>query len=126
MASFKSILDFIGSDVKKVFEWAGSPAGQTEIKTAEGVVEAVYPPATAAIALGNVFITEAIKTQALATAAGAEAGSSAQKAAVALASATPQALAFAQQYGLPAPTAAQLQAANAAIVAFLNAFPATA
>lgn len=124
--SFKSVLDYLGSDVKKVFAWAGSPKGQAEIATGEALAEAVFPPATGMIAIGNVFLNEAIKTQALATAAGAQEGSSTQKAAVALNAAGPQAIAFAQQYGLPAPTAAQLQAANTAIVAFLNAFSAPA
>jgi hypothetical protein len=36
----------------------------------------------------------------------------------------PQAIAFAQANGLPAPTAAQLTAANTALVAFANAFTA--
>jgi hypothetical protein len=121
--SFTSVLDTIGKDFKGVFAWLGSPTGQNIIKTGEGVVEAIVPQATALINLGNAWMTEVIKTQALATAAGAQTGSSTQKAAAALNATAPQAIAFAQQYGLPTPTAAQLQAANTAIVAFLNAFP---
>ena len=121
--SFSSILSTIGKDVKGVFAWIGSPAAQNIIKTGEAVVEAVYPPATAIIAIGNTFMTEAIKVEALAAAAGAQTGSGTQKAAAVLNAATPQVLAFAQQYGLAAPTAEQLAQANNAIVAFLNAFP---
>jgi hypothetical protein len=122
--SVKSILDFIGSDAKKFFGWVASPQGQTDIKLGEGVVESLFPAATAVIGVGNIFMNEALKTQALASAAGMAEGNSEQKAAVALQSAGPQAISFFQQYGLPAPTAAQLQEANAGIVKFLNAFSA--
>ena len=121
--SATSLLSTIGKDIKGVFAWLGSPTGQNIIKTGEAVVEAIYPPATAIINLANTWLTEAIKTEAIAAAAGASVGSSTQKAAATLAATTPQAIAFAQQYGLPTPTAAQLNAANTAIVAFLNAFP---
>jgi hypothetical protein len=121
--SFTSVLSVFGRDVKKVFAWIGSPQAQTLIKEGEAVAEAVYPPLTGIIAIGNTFMTEAVKVEALAAAAGEQNGTGTQKAAAVLNAATPQVLAFAQQYGLPAPTSAQLQQANDAIVAFLNAFP---
>ena len=121
--SFTSILNTIGADVKKVFAWIGSPQEQSLIATGEAVVETVYPPATAIISIANTYLTEAIKAEALAAAAGVQNGSGTQKAAAVLNAVTPQVIAFAQQYGLAAPTSAQLNAANTAIVAFLNAFP---
>lgn len=121
--SFTSVLSTIGKDVKGVFTWLGSSTGQKIIQTGEAVVEAIIPASAGLITLGNTWMTEAIKTEAIAAAAGASSGSSTQKAAATLLATTPQAIAFAQQYGLPAPTATQLNAANTAIVAFLNAFP---
>jgi hypothetical protein len=118
-----SLLDTLGKDFKGIFAWLGSSTGQKIVKTGEGVVEAIYPPATAIINVANNWLTEILKTQALATAAGAQSGSNTQKAAAALNSAAPQMIAFAQQYGLPIPTAEQLQSGNAALVAFLNSFP---
>lgn len=121
--SFTSVLSTIGKDVAKVFAWVGTPAAQNLIQEGEAVVEVVYPPATAIINIANTFLTEAIKVEALSAAAGQQNGSGTQKAAAVLNAATPQVIAFAQQYGLPMPTASQLNAANSAIVAFLNAFP---
>jgi hypothetical protein len=115
------LLDFLG-DIKKVFTWLGSPAGQTTISTGEAVVEAAYPPATGIITIANSWLTEIIKTQAIASAAGAAEGSSTQKAAMVISAEGPQLVAYAQQHGLPIPTADQIQKANDALVAFLNAF----
>jgi hypothetical protein len=118
-----SLLDTLGKDFKGLFAWLGSTTGQNVIKTGEGLVEALVPASAGIINLGQAWLTEIIKTQALSTAAGAQTGSNTQKAAMALSAAAPQAIAFTQQYGLPAQTAAQLQEANTALVAFLNSFP---
>jgi hypothetical protein len=118
-----SLLDTLGKDFKGLFAWLGSTTGQNVIKTGEALAEAFVPASAGIINLGQAWLTEIIKTQALSTAAGAQAGSNTQKAAMALNATAPQAIAFAQQYGLPAPTAAQLNEANTALVAFLNAFP---
>lgn len=126
MASFKSVLEAIGSDVKKVFAWVGSPAGQATLAAGEATAEAIYPPATGLINLANTYITEAIKTEALAAGAAAQNGTGAQKLAAVTASVTPAVLQYAQQAGLPTPTAAQIQTAANGIVAFLNAFSAAA
>lgn len=114
-------LNFLG-DIKKVFQWLGSAQGQKVIATGEAVAESIYPPATAVINLANTWLTEIIKTEAIGVAAGAGTGSGAQKAAMVITAESPVVLAFAQQYGLSAPTAAQIAAANDALVAFLNAF----
>jgi hypothetical protein len=118
-----SLLDTLGKDFKGLFAWLGSTTGQNVIKTGEGLVEALVPASAGIINVGQAWLTEIIKTQALSTAAGAQTGSNTQKAAMALSAAAPQAIAFTQQYGLPAQTAAQLDEANTALVAFLNSFP---
>jgi hypothetical protein len=120
--SLKSVLDKIGTDVKDVFNFLGSPKGQALVSAGEGLVETVLPGTAGAINLGNAWLQEIIKTQAIATAASAGTGSSTQKAAMTITAITPQALAFAQANGLPAPTATVIANANNALVAFLNAF----
>jgi hypothetical protein len=106
--SFKSVLDDIGNDAKKVFGWLASPTGKTVVAAVEGGAEAIAPQITGVVNIVNSWLAEIFKTQALATAAGATTGSSEQKAAVALSSITPQVIQFAQQYGLNTPTAADL------------------
>lgn len=129
--SFKTVLDKIGADAKAVFAFLGSSKGQALIQTGEGAAVAIATVAggpaagtalTGAFSLANTWMTEIVKTQALATAAGAQTGYGPEKAAAVLAAVTPEALAFAQKNGLPAPTASQLQAANDGLVAFFNAF----
>ena len=131
--SVKSFLSAVGGDVKKVFSFLGSPKGQQVIQTGEGLAVAaagaIAGPGASNIVgdflgMANTWMTEIFKTEAIATAAAQQEGTNLQKATAALTAMTPQALAFAQQHGLPAPTAAQLQAANDALVAFGNAFAA--
>jgi hypothetical protein len=117
MNFFKSL----ASNLKKVFSWLGSPQGQSVIATGEAVAEAVYPPATAIVNITNTWLQEAIKAEALAEAASANDGTGAQKAAMVISAVTPQVLSFASQNGLPAPTADKLQAANTALIAFIDA-----
>ena len=120
--SFKSVLDKIGADAKAVFVFLGSPKGQAVVSTVEGAVVAFEPGASGLVALVNNWLAEIIKTESIAAAAGQQTGSGVQKAAAVVSAVAPQALQFAQANGLPSPTAAQLQAANAALVAFANAF----
>lgn len=121
MATPKSVLAVIGSNIKKVFAWITSPQGQATIATGEAVVEAAYPPATGIIAIANIGLAEAIKIEALAAAAGEQNGSGVAKSADLIATLTPQVLSFAQQHGFPVPTAAKISQAGDALVAFLNA-----
>jgi len=123
--SFSSVLSTFGKDVKKVFAWIGSPAGQATIQTGGAVVEAIDPALTGIVTLAEGWIKNAFTVESLAVAAAQQNGTSTQKAAAVMQSMTPAVLQYAQQAGLPAPTAAQIQAANNAIVAFLNAFAAT-
>jgi len=121
--SVKTVLDKIGADFKGVFTFLGSQKGRALIATGEGLVEAVAPGATGLINLANTWLTEIIKSQALATAAGQSSGSGTQQAAAVLNAVTPQALEFLKAQGITsAPTTAQLQTANSALVAFANAF----
>lgn len=124
--SVKTVLDKIGHGFKDVFDFLGSSKGQAIITAGEGIVETIYPGATGLINLGNKWLAEIVKTETLAAAAESQTGTGAQKAAMVLSAVTPQALQFAQANGLSAPTAAQLTAANAALVAFANAFTVTA
>ena len=121
--SFKSVLDKIGADAKGVFAFLASPKGQVIVGAEEAAVEAFVPGATGLINLANIWLTEAVKTETLAVAAGSAAtGNGAQKAALTIAAVGPQAAQFAAANGLPSPTSAQLTAANNALVAFANAF----
>lgn len=111
----------LASDFKKVFSWLGSAQGQQVIATGEALAEAIYPPATAIVNITNTWLKEAIKAEALASAAGETSGSGPQKAAMVISAVTPQVLAFAAQNGLPEPTADKLGAANTALIAFIDA-----
>jgi hypothetical protein len=119
--SFKSVLETIGADVKKVFAYVGSPQGQALITAGESVAETAFPEITGLVNLANTYITESLKTEALAAGAAQQNGTGTQKLAAVIAAVTPTALAYAQQNKLPTPTAAQIQAGANGIVSFLNA-----
>lgn len=112
-----SWLSAFGKDIKKVFSFIASPKVQTVIKAGEGVVEDLIPSATAIINLANSWMTKVITTESIAAAAGSQTGSGTQKAAAVLAAMQPE---IAQYF--PAATTVEIQNANTAIVAFLNAF----
>ena len=118
----QTLLQAIGKDIKGVFAWLGSSKGQAVIATGESLVETVVPQATGIINIANSWMSEIIKDEALAAAAGSQDGTGTQKASAVLTSVTPQVLAFFQQHNLPAPTAEQIENANNALVQFLNAF----
>jgi hypothetical protein len=122
--SFKSVLETVGADIKKVFSWVGSPAGQAVIKDAGAVVVAVDPALSGIVTLAENYITQAFTVESLAAGAGEQNGTGVQKLAAVVAAVTPTALAYAAQAGLPTPTAADIQNQANAIVAFLNAIPA--
>ena len=118
--SFKSILDTIGNDAKKVFSFLSSSKGQAIVTTVETAVTDIDPTLSGIFTIVNSWMSEIFKTQALASAAAATTGSSTQKAAIALSSITPQVLSFAQANGLNTPTAADLSTINNALVTVLN------
>lgn len=127
--TFKGILDTIGNDVKKVFAFIGSPAGQKTIAVVEGSVDTVvtaFDPALAIPLQGvqtliNNWMAEIFKVQALASAAGATSGFNAQKASAALTTIVPQVTAFLTQQGLStANVANEANTINTAMVTILN------
>lgn len=121
-----SFLSAFGNDVKKVFGWLGSPKGQAIIRTGEAVVEAIDPALDGVVTLTNTWLQEIYKAQALAVAAAAGSTGGTQKSAMVLNAMTPQVLAFLKTQGLAPANSAQLQVANDALVAFLNALGGTA
>lgn len=121
--SFKSVLSAIGSDIKKIFSWIGSPTGQAVITDAGAVLEAVDPGLTGLVNLAETYIKQAFTVESLAAGAAAQTGSGTQKLAAVVAAVTPAALQYALASGLPAPTEIEIQAQVNAIVAFLNAIP---
>jgi hypothetical protein len=111
-----SFLSTIGKDIKSVFSWLGSPKGQAVIQTAGAVVATIDPALTGIVSLTESWITKVISTEALAAAAGEQTGSGATKAAAVLNAMQPEISKY-----FPAATSAELQNANTALVAFLNA-----
>lgn len=125
--SFLSGLKVFGTDIEKAFAWFGSSKGQATVAAGEAVVEAVAPVSTPIIDLFNTWAKKVYEVEALGVAAGQATGTGAEKAALVISAVTPEVVAGAQQLGVPARTAAQITAANNAVVAFLNAMtgPAT-
>jgi hypothetical protein len=112
----------LGGDIKKLFSWLSSPKGIQVAQAVEGAAEAVFPAADGVITLVNSWLTEIFKSQALATAAEATPGvtTNTAKAALVLSAVTPQAVQFAQQNGLPALAASDLNTVNTQLVNILN------
>ena len=119
--SFMTGLVAFGHKLESIFSWMTSPKGQQVIATGEAIVEAVVPVSIPLIDLFNEWAKKAFTIEALAVSASQSTGSGTDKEALAIASITPQVLAYAQQEGLSPRTAAQIQAANTALVAFINA-----
>jgi hypothetical protein len=122
--SVKSVLDKIGSEAKEVFAFLTSTKGEAIVGAGEAAIETIVPGSAGLITIANNWLTEIVKSETLAAAAGQQTGTGTQKAALVLSAVTPQAIQFAQANGLPTPTAAQLQKANSALVDFANAFTA--
>jgi hypothetical protein len=119
--SFWSGLKVFGKDIVKVFAWAGSPKGKQVIGTGEGIIEAVLPISIPIVSLFNSWFQKAYTVEALAVAANQGTGSGVDKAALAIQTVTPQVLQYAVQEGLAPRTAEQIQKANDAVLAFINA-----
>lgn len=129
---FVNFLHHFGADAKKVLEWLASPANQQIVVAGEqagaAVATAIEPalagPIAGGLALVEKYTQEIFKAEAIGSAAvGADpASTDAQKALLVTAAVTPDAIAFAKANGLAIPTAANLTAANDAIVAFWQAW----
>lgn len=124
--SFLSGLKVFGADIEKAFAWFGSAKGQAVVAAGEAVVESVVPASTPIVNLFNAWAQKAYTIEALASAAGKSTGTGVDKAELAIKTVTPQVLQYAQQEGLPQRTAAQIQAANDAVIKFINAMTAPA
>jgi hypothetical protein len=124
--SFLSGLKVFGTDVEKAFAWFGSPKGQAVVAAGESTVEALIPASVPIVNLFNVWAAKAYNIESLAVAAGKATGSGPDKAVAVLTAVTPDVLQYAQESGLSARTAAQIQTANSALVTFINAMTAPA
>ncbi len=134
--TFKSFLSAVGNDFKKVFSWLGSTQGQATIAgvetTATVIATAINPADGLAVsgieALINAALKQIISVETVATAAGQQSGTGAQKAAAVISAITPQIAPLLESLGVANPTAAQIQAVaesvNTGLVGVLNAIPA--
>ena len=123
--SFLSGLKVFGTDLEKAFAWFGSPKGKATVAAGEAIAEAVAPVSTPIIDLFNTWAQKAYEVESLAVAAGKGTGTGLDKAALVLSAVGPDVVSYAQQAGLPARTAAQVAAANTALIAFINAMTGT-
>lgn len=119
--SFLSGLKVFGSDVVKVFAWFGSPKGQAVVAAGEAVAETVAPASTPIVNLFNSWAARAYNIESIAVAAGQGTGTGPEKAAAVMTAIGPDLQQYVQEAGVSARTAAQIQAANNALVAFINA-----
>lgn len=115
-----SFLSTIAKDFKSVFSWIGSAKGQAIIAAGESIVTTIDPALGGIFNLANSWISKVITTESLAAAAAQQTGTGVQKAAAVMAAMGPQI----SQY-FPNATAVEIQNANNAIVAFLQAFGTT-
>jgi len=122
MASFSSFLKVFGSDVKKVFSWLTGPQAQTIITTGESIAIAIDPALAPILALVNVGIKEAIKIEGLASAAGQQSGTGAQKLAALVATLTPAIYSAAASLKVPIPDQQQVTEIANSVVTILNSF----
>lgn len=117
MARFTSILSNIGHGLEKLFGVAVKVA-----EDAEPLVEVLFPGISA---LFNTTVTAAGIAESAAIAAGSQNGTGTQKLAMVIQSIEGSFNAYALANKLPIPSAAQIEAAVNAAVAFLNAIPST-
>jgi hypothetical protein len=112
-----SFLSSVGKGFKAVFDWLASPKGQAVLVTGGDVVATIDPALAGIVGLAESWIQKVITTETIAAAAGSQQGSGAQKAAAVISAIQPEVSKY-----FPTATADQIEKANAAIVAFLNAF----
>lgn len=127
----KTFLSDVCKDAKKVFSFLVSKQGQKDIAgvemAAETVTTAIDPAAgavlTGAIDIANNGLSEIIRVESLAAAAGAQSGTGAEKSAAVISAITPSVLSYAEKNGLAAPTGTQIQDMVDGLVKFLNSLP---
>jgi hypothetical protein len=116
MASFTSILSDIGNGLKRFFSGAVTVA-----TAAEPFIAVIFPGISP---LFNTVVAEVGKAEALAAAAGAQDGTGTQKLALVLNSVEDSFNQYAKDNNFVPASAAEIEAAVNAAVAFLNAIPA--
>lgn len=121
VASFTSILSDIGNGLKKAFTVLTGVA-----QAAEPFVDLATAAMPGVPALYNATVSAAITAEAAAVTAGAQTGTGAQKLAFVVASITSSFNAYATANGLATPTQTTIEAYVNAVVASLNAIPASA
>lgn len=142
MASKETFLSKLGQDLKigfrEVFGWLGSSQGKAAITSAEvaaevigGAVNPALAPTIAGVSsLVNAGIASAVNAEALAAAAGQQAGTGTQKAAAVTAVLSSQAGSFLKSVGVSDATDAEVQSLATVIgtasANILNAIPARA
>lgn len=124
--SFLSGLKVFGTEIEKTFAWFGSPKGQAVIAVGETAVEAVVPASAPIVDLFNSWAAKAYNIESIAVAAGKATGTGVDKAVAVTTAVLPDILTYAEQEGLSTRTAAQITAANTAVIAFINAMTASA
>lgn len=124
--SIFSGLKVFGMDIEHAFAWFGSPKGQAVVAAGEAVVETVDPATVPIVNLFNAWAAKAYNVEALAVAAGQGTGTGADKAALVDSAIASTVIGYAQQAGVSTRTAAQITAANNAVIAFINAMTAPA
>jgi hypothetical protein len=116
--SFKSVLSDIGNGIKKVFV-----VGEGVAKAAEPFVDIAFPGVAP---LFNAIVQQVGMAEASAAAAGAENGTGAQKLALVMQSIEGSIADYEKKNNLATPlTQEQIETAANAVVAFLNALPAS-
>src|SRR6202453_3015730 len=114
--SFKSILQDVGTGLKKFFGEATIVA-----EAAEPIVAVALPGISA---LYDATVNEVVKAETAAIAAGAQSGTGAQKLALVVAAVTPIFTSYAATTGIPTPTATTITTWVNAVVAGLITIPA--
>lgn len=122
--SFLSGLKVFGTDIEKAFAWFGSPKGQAVVATGEAAAEIIAPASAPIVNLFNAWSARAYNIESLAVAASQAKGTGPNKAAAVMSAIAPDLLQYARQGGLSPRTEAQIQAANTAVIAFINAMTA--
>ena len=131
MPSFKSFLQAVATDGKKVFSFFSSASGQKTVQAVEGVADAAVGIAAPALepevlkvqALVNTWIGNAVVAESVASQAASGAVTNNQKAAAVISSIQPTLTLLEQQVNAAPTTDAQLTAMNNAIVTFLQNLP---
>jgi hypothetical protein len=117
MASFKSILGDVGHGLAKFFDVATTVAAD-----AEPFVDIIFPGVAP---LYNSTVSAVVAAEAAATAAGKQNGTGPQKLAMVVAAIEGQFNAYAKANNLTTPTVTTVETYVNAVVASLNAIPAT-